>query len=111
MAAMVDIEILQPSNPADLGDFNRIFTSEAKDFLGKLIREFSGQAEELQRERAATNLRLNNSEDLPTFSQSACRNDKSWKIADLPPRLRRVFITAHISLKIFHRFADLIPIW
>ena len=97
MAAMLDIEILQPSNPADLGDFNRIFTSEAKEFLSKLIREFSGQADELQRKRTATNLRLNNSEDLPTFSKSACRNDKSWKIADLPPRLRRVFITTDIS--------------
>ena len=90
MAAMVDIEILQPSNPADLGDFNRIFTPEAKVFLGKLIREFSGQADDLQRDRTASNLRLNNSEELPTFAKSVCRNDKSWKIADLPPRLRRV---------------------
>ena len=96
-AAMLDIEILPPTDPADQGDFNKIFTSEAKDFLGKLIREFSAQADELQRERTATNLRLNNSEDLPTFSKSACRNDKSWKIADLPPRLRRVFITTDIS--------------
>ena len=87
---MLDLEILQPSNPADLGDFNRIFTPEAKDFLGKLIREFSGRSEELQRERRVTNTRLNNSDELPSFASSACRNDKSWKIADLPPRLRRV---------------------
>ena len=87
---MLDLEILPPTDPTVLADFNRIFTSESKAFIGKLIREFSGQAEELQRERRATNLRLNNSEDLPTFSNSAARNDKSWKIADLPPRLRRV---------------------
>ena len=88
--AMVDLEILQPTDPTDQADFNKIFTAEAKDFLGKLIREFSPQADELQTKRRATNLRLNNSEELPTFSDSACRNDKSWKIADLPPRLRRV---------------------
>ena len=85
---MVDIEVLEPTVQADIEDFNKIFTSEAREFLGSLIKEFSSEADKLQRERQAVNLRLNHSDDLPTFYNSACRRDKSWKIADLPPRLR-----------------------
>ena len=87
---MTDMEVLEPTDQADLEDFNKIFTSETKQFLGSLIKEFSSEVDQLQRERKATKLRLKNSAELPTFRNSECRQDRSWKIADLPSRLRRL---------------------
>ena len=89
-STMTDILVLEPTDPADIEDFNKIFTSETKQFLGRLIKEFSSDVEQLQRERQATKLRLKNSKELPTFSNSDCRQDRSWSIAELPPRLRRL---------------------
>ena len=80
------IEILPPRSQ-DFHGFTVLFTEEAKLFLGRLVREFDKEVEEILRNRKLIKLQFDQSENLPTFQTSLARSDSTWKIAPLPKRL------------------------
>ena len=85
------ITILNLQNESDPNQelIDSIFTEDAKEFLSKLITRFDKDVCDLLCSRQKTKIEYNVSGKLPSFKQTAATEDKSWRIARVPPRLRQ----------------------
>jgi len=93
MAGEIVVEITPPS-PQDQAAFSALFTAPAIDFIRRLVLRFDRDVSSLLSARTQRKLTLDATCTLPTFAKSAAREDPSWSIAPLPPRLHN----RHIDL-------------
>ena len=84
----MDIHILRPTSKGDLELYFSIFTEDAKQFLFDLLTSFRDDVRNLFDRRRERKLLYDTTDALPAFKNSAIREDKSWKISPLPPRLQ-----------------------
>ena len=86
---MITILNLQNESDPNQGLIDSILPEDAKEFLSKLITRFDKDVCDLLCSRQKTKIEYNVSGKLPSFKQSAATEDKSWRIARVPPRLRQ----------------------
>ena len=86
---MITILNLQNESGSNQGLVDSIFTEDAKEFLSKLITRFDKDVSDLLCNRQKTKIEYNVSGKLPSFKQTEASEDKSWRIAPVPPRLRQ----------------------
>ena len=86
---MITILNLQKESDPNQESIDSIFTEDAKEFLSKLITRFDKDVCDLLCSRQKTKIEYNVSGKLPSFKQTAATEDKSWRIARVPLRLRQ----------------------
>ncbi|KAJ3587440.1 hypothetical protein NHX12_011037 [Muraenolepis orangiensis] len=82
---------LSPSPQGLHQEYGNLFTSASLLFLHRLVSEFNNEVDQVLQLRVSRKAHLDASGGLPDFSPatSHVRDDPSWKVLPVPPRLQR----------------------